>query len=84
MAHLMPMLLTIRLVSVLAHPGSHGQRAAKQVLLLFAFSALTRQEGHPACRKRVVGCWRAYMSGVMCRFAYGPAAAIATHYLLLQ
>jgi len=34
----------------------------------FAFSALTllvgRQEGHPACKKRVVGCWRGYLSGV--------------------
>ena len=34
----------------------------------FAFSALMllvgRQEGHPACKKRVVGCWRGYLSGV--------------------
>jgi len=33
----------------------------------FAFSALTllvgRQERHPACKKRVVGCWRGYLSG---------------------
>ena len=30
-----------------------------------AFSALTllvgRQEGHPACKKRVVGCWCGYL-----------------------
>ena len=32
----------------------------------------------------VVGCWRGYLSGAMCRFAYGPADAIATHCLLLQ
>jgi len=32
----------------------------------------------------VVGCWRGYMSGQRCRFAYGPADATATHYLLLQ
>jgi len=32
----------------------------------------------------VVGCWRGYLSGAMCRFAYGPADATATHRLLLQ
>jgi len=32
----------------------------------------------------VVGCWHGYLSGVRCRFAYGPADVIATHYLLLQ
>jgi len=36
----------------------------------FAFSALTllvgRQEGHPACKKWVVGCWRGYLSGARC------------------
>jgi len=32
-----------------------------------------------------VGCWHGYLSGVRCRFAYGPSAdATATHYLLLQ
>ena len=53
-----------------------------------AFNALTllvgRQEGHPACKKRVVGCWRGYLSGARCRLAYGPADATATHCLLLQ
>ena len=53
-----------------------------------AFSALTllvgRQEGHPACKNRVVGCWRGYLSGARCRLAYGPADATATHCLLLQ
>jgi len=53
-----------------------------------AFSALTllvgRQEGHPAYKNRVVGCWRGYLSGVRCRLAYGPADATATHCLLLQ
>jgi len=53
-----------------------------------AFSALTllvgRQEGHPACKKLSVGCWHGYLSGVMCRFAYGPADVTATHCLLLQ
>ena len=29
----------------------------------------------------VVGCWRGYLSGAMCRFAYGPADATATHSL---
>jgi len=39
-----------------------------------AFSALTlsvgRQEGHPAC-KRVVGCWRGYLSGAGADFNNG-------------
>ena len=52
-------------------------------LFVVAFSALTllveRQEGHPACKNRVVGCWRGYLSGARCRFAYGPADATATH-----
>ena len=56
--------------------------------VLYAFSALTllvgRQEGHPACRKRVVGCWRGCLSGARCRLAYGPADATATHCLLFQ
>jgi len=43
-----------------------------------------RQEGHPACKKTVVGCWRGYLSGARCRLAYGPADATATHCLLLQ
>jgi len=30
------------------------------------------------------GCWSGYMFGSRCRFAYGPADATATHYLLLQ
>ena len=53
-----------------------------------AFSALTmlvgQQKGHPACKKLsggLVGCWHSYLSGVMCRFAYGPADATATHCL---
>ena len=53
-----------------------------------AFSALTllvgRQEGHPACKNWVVGCWHGYLSGARCRLAYCPADAIATHCLLLQ
>ena len=35
------------------------------VICLYAFSALTllvgQQEGHPACKNRVVGCWRGYL-----------------------
>ena len=53
-----------------------------------AFSALTLlvrwQVGHPACKKRVVGCWHGCLSGARCRLAYGPADATATHCLLLQ
>ena len=51
------------------------------------FSALTLlvgwQEGQPACKNRVVGCWCGCLSGARCRFAYGPADAAATHCLLL-
>jgi len=54
----------------------------------YAFSALTlsvaRQEGHPACKYWVVRCWHSYLSGARCWFAYGPADAAATHYLLLR
>ena len=54
-------------------------------VVLYAFSALTllvgRQEGHPACKNRVVGCWRSYLSGARCRLTYGPADATATHCL---
>jgi len=40
------------------------------------------QEGHPACKNWVVGCWHGYLSGVRCRLAYCPADATATHCLL--
>ena len=44
-------------------------------VVVFAFSALTvlvgRQEGHPACKKRVVWYWHGYLSGARCRLAYG-------------
>jgi len=53
-----------------------------------AFSTLTllvgQQEGHLACKKRVVGCWCGCLSGARCRLAYGPADGTATHCLLLQ
>ena len=53
----------------------------------FSCSALTllveRQEGHPACKK-LNGGMLAWLSGMRCRFAYGPADATATHCLLLQ
>jgi len=39
-----------------------------------------RQEGHPAC-KELSGGVLAWLSGARCRLAYGPADAIATHYL---
>jgi len=32
----------------------------------------------------VLGYWHGYVSGSRCRFAYGPADATATPYLLLQ
>jgi len=54
------------------------------------FSALTllvgRQEGHPACKKLSGGmlAWLCVWVKSRCRFAYGPADATATRYLLLQ
>jgi len=49
---------------------------------LSAFSALTllvgQQEGHLACKKRVVMYWRGYLYEARCKlFAYGPADATA-------
>jgi len=59
-----------------------------EYIIVIAFSALTllvgQQEGRPACKNWVVGCWRGYLSGAMCKFAYGPADATATYCLLLQ
>jgi len=53
----------------------------------YTFSALTllvgRQEGHPACKK-LSGGMLAWLSGMRCRLAYGPADATVTHSLLLQ
>ena len=41
---------------------------------IFAFSTLTllvgRQEGHPACKNWVVGCWHGYLSAARCRLVY--------------
>ena len=98
MVQLMPLPLTVSCFTkiqigftflVLAHPGSPGQRAIKRVCVLADFiSSLTllagRQEGHPACKNRVVGCWHGYLSGTRCRLAYGSADATATHCLSLQ
>jgi len=42
-----------------------------------------RQEGHMACKK-LSGGMLAWLSGMRCRLAYGPADVTATHYLLLQ
>jgi len=56
-------------------------------VLPIAFSALTllvrQQEGHPACKNGVVGCWLGYLSGARFRLAYSPADVTATHRLLL-
>jgi len=41
------------------------------------------QEGHLACKK-LSGGMLAWLSVVRCRFAYSPADATVTHYLLLQ
>jgi len=49
-----------------------------------AFHAIGWQEGHPACKNWVVGCWHGRLSGARCRLAYGPANATVTRCLLLQ
>jgi len=53
-----------------------------------AFSALTQlvgqQEGHLACKKMSDGMLAWLSAWVRCRFAYGPADATVTHYLLLH
>jgi len=41
-----------------------------------------KQEGHSACKNWFMGCWHGYLSWARCRFAYGPADATATHYLV--
>jgi len=64
---------------------AHFQPVSLRLYSSFAFSALTllvgRQEGHPAHKNWVVGCWRSYLSGARCRLAYGPVDATATHCL---
>ena len=45
---------------------------------------LGSRKGIRPVKNWVVGCWRGYLSGVMCRFACGPADATATRCLLLQ
>ena len=46
--------------------------------------SLGGRKGIRPVKNWVVGCWRGYLSGAMCRFAYGPADATATHCLLLR
>jgi len=54
------------------------------IIIVFAFSALMlfvgRQQGHPACKKTVVGCWHGYLSGACSDYAYGPPDATATRF----
>jgi len=57
---------------------SFVQLDCRQSVLSTALTLLVgRQEGHPACKKRVVGCWHGYLSVARCRLAYGPADATA-------
>jgi len=50
------------------------------------FDAVDRAEGRASSlwKNWVVGLWCDFLSGVRCRFAYGPADVTATHYLLFQ
>jgi len=59
--------------------------------VIHAFSDLTLLVGSRKAIRPVkelsggpVGCWHGYLSGLRCRFAYGPADATATYSLLLQ
>jgi len=56
--------------------------------IILTFSALTllawQQEGHPACKKMSDDVLDGYLSGVRCRFAYGPPDAAVVHHLSLQ
>ena len=57
------------------------------ITVFFTFCALTllvgRQEGHPACRKRVVGCWRGCLSGARCRLAVSCSSKIRIGFTFL-
>jgi len=54
-------------------------------MVVHAFNALKKvQEEHLACKKLSSGMLAWYVSGARCSFAYGPADATTTHYLLLQ
>jgi len=44
------------------------------------YSWLDGWKGTWPVKNWVVGCWHGCLSRVMCRFAYGPTDAIATHY----
>jgi len=45
---------------------------------------LVGRKGIRPVKKLCDGCWHGYLSGTICRFAYGLADATATHCLLLQ
>ena len=83
-----PLAIIYVFVYLHTHPFNGPLSGTTRVSLFCAFSALAlfvgRQEGHPARKNRVVGCWRGYLSGARCRLAYGPADATVTHCLLLQ
>jgi len=42
------------------------------------------RKGIRSVKNLVMGCWHGCLSEARCRFAYGPADATATHYLLFQ
>ena len=52
-------------------PGSKAVKRSSALTLLVGW-----QEGHPACKNWVVGCWCGYQSWARCRLAYGPADAL--------
>ena len=52
----------------------------RNCVLQMPFSALTLlvgwQEGHPACKNWVVGCWHGFLSGARCRLAHCMAQLV--------
>jgi len=53
-------------------------------LQCFSSAGWVTARGSGLLKNWVVRCWHGYVSWSRCRFAYGPADAISTHYLLLQ
>ena len=80
--------------SMICHNVSHQLHSLYFLLLVIviyhtSLSVLWRcwlggRKGIRPVKNWVVRCWLGYLSGSRCRFAYGPADATATHYLLLQ
>jgi len=74
---------TILVTSLLLEMQEKFSMESEKIYSGFVGLLVGRQEGHPACKK-LSGRMLAWLSGMRCRLAYGPADATATDYLLLQ